>query len=208
MGGLIAKRIGGNRNYARLLPATEQPDFRRCRDVIRLIWGISPRTRARYIGPRRHLVDFMRGMNASPRVALSPPVWGDGAIDFVTFESQILGIDANTIRFEIPSLWFGRLLVGMPDFTEGGGCCAQVLRGVSCQNRISRKTPATLPIIARLGPLEDGQRRLSGGVRFAALVGFCFLFRVCELAALKRRDAAMRSGRDGVTAIRIELRLS
>lgn len=56
-----------------------------------------------------------------PWIWRTRPDWGDNLIDFTLFESKVLSNTPSTIRGEIPSIRFWHLLVGMPDFTLGGG---------------------------------------------------------------------------------------
>ena len=93
--------------------------------------GISHRAMSRYPGARHHCEYFTRARNASPWITRSSPDWDDAPIGFILFEARILGNAEKAIRFKIASPRFRHLLVGMPDFTEGGGAIHRYCEALS-----------------------------------------------------------------------------
>ena len=84
---------------------------------------------------------------------------GAAVIDFVMFEARILGKASGATRCKIPILRFWRLLVGIPDFTEGGGRYTEALRRFRRNGRTNRKIPITIAILEPIESLRDDPMR-------------------------------------------------
>ena len=178
---------------------------------------ISHRPSARYLIAWRRWRDFMRCRNVPPWITRSFPDWGDALIDFILFEARVPGNASYAIRCKISSLRLGRLLVGVPDFTEGGARYTKALRSFRRQGRISRKIPVDTPcwgglnryittwaLAPAIGPLQRfGPSRLG----FSALrrLGFSFSYESVGWNRSWGCDAALLTDKDGDTALRIDL---
>ena len=92
--------------------------------------GVAPGTRKRYLAAWHQWEQFMKDRLLSPWIWRVGPDWDDRLIDFIMFESKILANAPNIISGEISGIRFWRLLVGIPDFTSGGGRYTQVLKCV------------------------------------------------------------------------------
>ena len=90
--------------------------------------GIAPGTRTRYLTSWHHWEQFMTARQMSPWIWRTNPDWGDNLIYYILSESKVLANAPKTISGEVSGVRFWHLLVGMPDFTLGGGRCAQVLQ--------------------------------------------------------------------------------
>ena len=126
----------------------------------------------------------------------SSPDWDDAPIDFILFGDRILGNAANGIRRMISSVRFWHLLVGMPDFTDGGGRRARSLRSFKRQGRTDRKIPVAITTLGMVDSLQSAlgarigdrpcapSRTVAIGVFCESEIGFFYILRVGELSAL------------------------
>ena len=167
--------------------------------------GVAPATRARYVTAWNHWGKFMQGRQLSPRIWRTSPDWGDNLIDYIAFESEILANAPNTISGEISGIRFWNLLVGMPDFTLGGGRYNQVLKSVRRNGRVNRKIPAVLEIMWEIESQQRPDNPKSIGVACAALVGFFLLLRVGELEGLRWADVSLSIDKDGSACLQLTL---
>ena len=147
----------------------------------------------------------MKSRCQSPWIWRTTPDWGDNLIDFIMFETRVLAIAANTVSAKISGIRFWHLLVGMPDFTLGGGRYTQVLKGCRRGSRVSRKIPVTLEMLQTALVQDQGSEYLSAGVACAALMGFFFLLRVGEMEGMNWRDVSLFADEDGDACLGIEL---
>ena len=85
-----------------------------------ILSGIAPSTRSRYESGWKHWQLFMTTRNKSPWIIRSGPNWDGNLIDFLMFESKIIGNAAPTIRGEVSAIRFWHVVVGYPGFSIGG----------------------------------------------------------------------------------------
>ena len=134
--------------------------------------GIAPGTRTKYLTAWRHWEKFVTGRQMSPWIWRVSPDWGDNLIDYIMFETKVVAPAPNTVSGEISGIRFWHLLVGMPDFTLGGGRYTQLLKSCRRGSRANRIIPVTLEML----PVVTSQQRRGGpttlGIACAALVGF------------------------------------
>ena len=84
---------------------------------------------------------FMVNQDKSPRIVRSDPHWHGNLIDFVMFESEIIGNAAPTICGKVSAIRFWHVIVGYPDFALGGGRYRQVLKALRRDHNVQRKLP-------------------------------------------------------------------
>ena len=125
------------------------------------------------------------------------PDWDDNSIDYIIFESEILGNSPNTISGEISGVRLWHFLAGMPDFTLGDGRYTQVLESVRRNSRVSRKIPSKLEMLSDIAAHRNPDNPQGVGIACAEVVGFFFLLRVGELGGLRRADASLFIDDDG-----------
>ena len=109
---------------------------------------------------------------------------------------------------KIPGVRFWRLLVGVPDFTLGGGRYAQVLKSARRNSRASRKIPATLDMLSEVALHRNPETIQGVGIACDAVVGFFILLRVGELESLRRMDASLSIDDEGDSCLMLSLPLS
>ena len=95
-----------------------------------ILSGIAPSTRSRYTTGWKHWQMFMVNQGKSPWIVRADPQWGDNLIDFLMFESEIIGNAAPTISGKVSAIRFLHVIVGYPDFALGGGRYRQVLKAL------------------------------------------------------------------------------
>ena len=83
--------------------------------------GVAPGARTRYLTAWHRWEQFMLGRRKTPLYLAHEPDWGDSLTDYIMFESKILANAPNALSGKISGIRFWRLLVGVPDFTVGGG---------------------------------------------------------------------------------------
>ena len=105
----------------------------------------------------------------------------------------------------ISSIRFWRLLVGMPDFTIGGGRYAQLLKSLRRDSRVSRKQPVTMEMLARIKAEMDAPNPQSVGVGCSSVIGFLLLLRVGELGNLRWTEAPLSTDSAGALLLRLFL---
>ena len=121
------------------------------------------------------------------------------------FEERVLANAPNTISGKISGVRFWHFLVGMPDFTLGGGRYTQVLKCMRRNSRVQRKKPVTLEMLTYVDSLRQPEDHQSIGISCAATVGFFFLLRVSELEKLRWIDVSLFIDQDGDACLRLTL---
>lgn len=167
--------------------------------------GVSPGTRARYLAEWRHWEQFMRGKQFLPWIWRTCPDWGDNFIYYIMFGAKILGNSPNTISAKISGVRFWRLLVGVPDFTLGGGRYTQVLKSVRRNSRAGRKIPATLDMLSEVALHRNPEDIRGVGIASGAVVGFFFRLRLGELGSLRWMAASLSVDNEGDACLRLTL---
>ena len=169
-----------------------------------MLSGIAPGARTRYLTAWHHWEKFMTARQMSPRIWRTNPDWGDSLIDYIMFESKVLANAPDTISGGISGIRFWHLLVGMPDFTLGGGMCTQVLKSIRRGIRANHKIHAATEMIAYIAQQQCVEDPRTTGIACAALVGFFFLMRVGELECLRWMDVSLSTDSDGDVCLRLE----
>ena len=139
----------------------------------------------------------MSGRHLSPWIWRTGPDWDGNRIDYIMFESKVLANAPNTISGEISGIRFRHLLVGMPDFTLGGGRYTHVRKSVRRGSSVNRQISVTLEMLSELASQQLTEGPLSIGVSCASLVGFFFLLRVGGLDGLRWMDVLLSIDQDG-----------
>ena len=99
--------------------------------------GIAPSTRSKYINHWGHWESFTSGRGMEPWIIRTSPDWDDALIDFILFETRVMGNTVDVAKGKISGIRFWHLLIGFPDFTVGGGRCLKVLKSARRSRSIS-----------------------------------------------------------------------
>ena len=134
--------------------------------------GIAPSTRSKYINHWRHWESFTSGRGMEPWIVRTSPDWDDVLIDFILFETRVMGNTVDVVKVKIPGIRFWHLLIGFPDFTVGGRYL-QVLKSARRSRSINRKIPASVAMLERLNVVQsENPTGLNIGILTAAVIGF------------------------------------
>ena len=114
----------------------------------------------------------------SPWIWRTCPDWDDSLIDYIMFGPKIIANAPNAISGGISGIRFGHFLVGMADFTLGGGMYTQVLNIIRRDSRVRRKIPVALEMVSHIASQQRLGDPKSIGIACAAMVGFfsCFVW--------------------------------
>ena len=61
--------------------------------------GISPITRSKYVSRWRHWENFAKERNIEPWIVRTTPDWDDVMIDFILFETMVMGGAADVVKW-------------------------------------------------------------------------------------------------------------
>ena len=109
-----------------------------------LMSGIAASTRASYITSWTHWHHFTLRAPQKRWITQVDPRWDDTLIDWILFETRILGLQVSTMRSKISGLRYWHLLSGYPDWSKWAGRYRQVLRSVAKKDMVRRNYPFNL----------------------------------------------------------------
>ena len=164
-----------------------------------LLSGIAEGTRAGYVSAWKHWFQFTRRPPESRWITEIGPRWDETVINWILFETRIMGLQASTMGTKISGLRYWHLLSVFPDWGKWSGRYKQVLNNVAEKDVARRNYPFNLELTNWIysdfgSPI--GLDSFGGGtdnsVKFelcaAMTIGFFFLLRVSELENLRMRD--------------------
>ena len=163
-----------------------------------LLSGIAEGTRAGYISAWKHWFQFTQRTPEKRWITAISPMWGETLINWIIFETRIMGLQASTVRAKISGLRYWHLLSGYPDWGKWSGRYKQVLNSVAKKDVVLRNYPFNLELMSWIyrdfgHPITEdtlgGDHYSSKFELCAAMtIGFFFLLRVSELGNLRMRD--------------------
>ena len=115
-----------------------------------LLSGIAKGTRGGYITAWKHRFQFTLRTPGERWITKVGPRWDETLIDWVLFETRILGLQASTMRSKLSGLRYWHLLSGYPDWSKWSGRYKQVLKSVAGKDRIQRNYPFNLELMQRV----------------------------------------------------------
>ena len=160
-----------------------------------LLSGIAEGTRAGYVSAWKRWFQFTQRSPESRWITEIGPGWGETLINWILFETRIMGLQASTMRTKIPCLRYWHLLSGFPDWGRWAGRYKQVLNSVAKKDVARRNYLFNLELMSwaysefgspiGLDSSEGGSVNMGKLELCAAMtIGFFFLLRVSGLENL------------------------
>ena len=178
-----------------------------------LLSGVSEGTKGTYISAWQQWFQFNSSTPEKRWINEMTPKWDEQIINWILFETRVLGLKAGTMRGKISAVRYWHLLAGLPDFSKWCGRCKQILKSIEKESTAQRNYPFNLELILYakneiIGRREVDQpaEREEGLELYASMTtGFFYLLRVSELEGLRMKDVRIEK-EDGVTFLNLHIK--
>ena len=119
--------------------------------------------------------------------------WDSNFLEFLLFHLKIMNRKASTLKTKIAAVRFYHVAHGKMDFMMGNNRAKALIKGVEKRETPGAKRPFNLELLVWMKENKFGEisRREQTTLYSAAVVGFFFLLRVSEIAALRPSDISV-----------------
>ena len=107
-----------------------------------MLIGVAPSASKRYLSARNQRTYFVSMRERSSWLVGVRPNWGDGVVDFITSEPDVVKNAIDTIRGKASSTRFWNIIRGLGDFAKFGGRYQQLINGCGEGGNITAQSRA------------------------------------------------------------------